>query len=159
NIQRYIIWGMLAAVAYLMLIQWEKDYGKASYTQEIKTTNKEHTQQVQTNTIDQKSDDLPSVKIEQQDVNEESHNKTTTPKQINIKSKTLNLTIDLIGGDIVKAELLKHSVDIERPEIPVKILQNDIERSYVAQSGIVGVDGPDAKKTGRPHYLSEKNHY
>lgn len=156
NIQRYIVWGMLAAVAYLMLIQWEKDYGKGNYNEET-TQQVVKTEQIKESNDSKNNEDLPSLKIERQ-ANEENQNQTT-PKQITIKTQTLSLTIDLIGGDIIKAELLQHSVDIERPNTPVKILQNDIERIYVAQSGIVGIDGPDAKTTGRPLYLTEKDNY
>lgn len=155
NIQRYIIWGMLAAVAYLILIQWQKDYGKKITPQEI---NKEF---VQTNKKDKeliKNDDIPSSEniAEQKNSETKNTNKTISIENlITIKTKTVELTIDLVGGDIIKAALPKHSVDIEHPQQALKILQNDLERSYIAQSGIVGKDGPDAKTTGRPLYKAD----
>jgi YidC/Oxa1 family membrane protein insertase len=162
NIQRYIIWGALAAVAYLMLIQWEKDYGKSSQIEQT-----QEAQQVLTKTniqkeniSDIKDDDLPQVDSLMSDKPTEQNKGTqnTNPLVI-IESDVLNLTIDLKGGDIVKASLPKHSIDIEHPDTPVTLLQQDITRTYVAQSGLVGTNGPDANPSGRPIYRSEKNHY
>lgn len=62
---------------------------------------------------------------------------TASPAQardtVKIETDVLSLEIDLQGGAIVQAELLKYPVDIEHPDQPVRILATD-DRYYVAQS-------------------------
>lgn len=77
-------------------------------------------------------------------------------KLIKLKSDALELTIDLNGGDIVDAKLLKVKQE-QGKEDPFHLLMNTPDFVYYAQSGLTGKDGPDAK--ARPLYTSEKNEY
>lgn len=38
------------------------------------------------------------------------------------------------------------------------MLENDAKRTYVAQSGLIGLNGPDSSRGGRPLYAVEKHH-
>ena len=77
-------------------------------------------------------------------------------KLIKLKSDALELTIDLNGGDIVDAKLLKVMQEQGKDD-PFHLLMNNHDFVYYAQSGLTGKDGPDAK--ARPLYTSEKNEY
>jgi YidC/Oxa1 family membrane protein insertase len=163
NFQRYIIWGLLAAVGYLMLIQWQKDYGKAttinlpistSTTQQTTNSPSEVSTEKQT-----KNEDIPELIITPKEKERTIQTTENTNRLIFVKTENMNLTIDLIGGDIVVSDLSQYSVDVETPENKVKILQNDETRTYIAQSGIIGTDGPDANPSGRPLYKTEYINY
>lgn len=39
------------------------------------------------------------------------------------------------------------------------MLENDANRTYVAQSGLIGLNGPDSSRNGRPMYDVEKTAY
>ena len=39
------------------------------------------------------------------------------------------------------------------------MLENDAKRTYVAQSGLIGLNGPDSSRGGRPLYAVEKTSY
>ncbi len=164
NLQRYIIWGMLAAVSYLMLIQWQKDYGS-----EAKNYSSESVQQIVEeyqdanpglDTVDvEEQDDLPQIAPESQsdDIKELEIEQNTT-QVIRVLTDVLDVNIDLKGGDIVGVKLPEHKVSIENEE-SLTLLQKDITRTYIAQSGLVGKNGPDNSKEGRPLYRTENEEY
>lgn len=62
-----------------------------------------------------------------------------------VNTDVLSLSIDLRGGDIIYAALPKYPARIDEPGNPFVLLQQDGMRTYVAQSGLVGADGIDAK--------------
>ena len=69
-----------------------------------------------------------------------------------VRTPTLRIWIDQHGGDIVRVQLPKFPISLEQPEIPVQLLDKGASRTYIAQSGLIGPDGPDAGS--RPHYLT-----
>ena len=76
---------------------------------------------------------------------------TQSNNLITISSDVLELTIDTLGGDIVRADLLEHATELDAEE-RFTLLQNDATNIYVAQSGLIGANGPDANENGRPQY-------
>ena len=74
---------------------------------------------------------------------------------ITIRSDVLELSIDTQGGDIVQADLLEHAVELHE-EARFVLLQNNATNIYVAQSGLIGANGPDANANGRPQYQTSK---
>ncbi|MFT5880812.1 MAG: YidC/Oxa1 family membrane protein insertase [Moritella sp.] len=77
---------------------------------------------------------------------------------ISVSSDVLALTIDTKGGDIVRADLLEHATELNS-EDRFTLLQNDKENVYVAQSGLIGANGPDANAEGRPQYNTEADSF
>ena len=63
----------------------------------------------------------------------------------------LRLEITLIGGDIIVADLLQHDDELDSG-VPFRLLSIDNEFTYIAQSGLIGKQGPDANPKGRPYY-------
>ncbi|MFO5730279.1 membrane protein insertase YidC, partial [Klebsiella pneumoniae] len=47
----------------------------------------------------------------------------------------------------------------DHPDVPFQLFDNGGERVYLAQSGLTGTDGPDARATGRPVYSTEQKTY
>ena len=52
-------------------------------------------------------------------------------------------------------ELLNHDKNKDSDE-PFVMLESDEKRTYVAQSGLIGLNGPDSNRNGRPVYEVEK---
>lgn len=77
-------------------------------------------------------------------------------KLITLSSDNLQLTIDLNGGDIIDAKLLKVMQEQGKDD-PFHLLMDEPNFVYIAQSGFAGRDGPDSK--ARPAYTSEKNNW
>jgi len=77
-----------------------------------------------------------------------------------IKVATDSLLVDInpLGGDIVKVALPRHSADISTPDIPFVLIDNTADHTYIAQSGLVGVNGTDTADS-RPLFSVEKTEY
>ena len=78
-------------------------------------------------------------------------------KYIDIQTDTLELSIDLIGGDIVSLSLPKYLKQIDVADDPFKLLENSLGRSYIALSGLIGQNGID--NSGRAMYESRHESY
>ncbi|MDO2950066.1 membrane protein insertase YidC [Aeromonas simiae] len=78
-------------------------------------------------------------------------------KLITVTTDVLKLTLDTQGGDIVKAELLAHTLEQGKDQ-PFVLLENG-KHLYTAQSGLIGRDGPDSRPEGRPTYSTEQTSY
>lgn len=77
---------------------------------------------------------------------------------INVQTDTLNLTISLTGGDVIHAELPQFATSLKDNLGDFTLLQQDSQRVYIAQSGLIGQNGND-KASGRALYQSSQNQY
>lgn len=75
---------------------------------------------------------------------------------IKVASDNLELTINLKGGDIVDAKLLKIKQEQDK-EDPFQLLMTTPQFKYQAQSGLAGKDGIDNRE--RPEFKAEKTEY
>ena len=75
-----------------------------------------------------------------------------------INTPIAEITISLMGGDITQVRLKDYPVSLKAPEQPIALLDTD-ERIYIAQTGLVGPDGPDASATGRPIYTADQSSF
>ncbi|HKM36782.1 MAG TPA: membrane protein insertase YidC [Thiopseudomonas sp.] len=157
DIQRTILLVALAVVSYMMVLQWNQDYGQAPEIAAITQSSSVNQQSSASNQVAQNtaqaatSDDLPIA------VNELAQDPTlaSTPVSndlIYVNTDVLQLAIDPNGGDIVELKLSQYPRNASNPDIPLQLFENSSERVYVAQSGLVGTDGPDARASGRPVY-------
>ncbi|MCP4862686.1 MAG: membrane protein insertase YidC [Alteromonas sp.] len=80
-----------------------------------------------------------------------------TKQTISVVTDTLNLTISLVGGDVIHADLVKFPVTQGSDE-PYSLLRAG-NGLYVAQSGLVGANGPDGSSQGRPIYQAQADSY
>jgi YidC/Oxa1 family membrane protein insertase len=61
-----------------------------------------------------------------------------------VSNDVLKLTFSSEGGNIVRAELLKHLEDSKDDKRNVVLLDNSVARAYEAQTGLVGLNGQPA---------------
>ncbi len=77
-----------------------------------------------------------------------------------VQTDALRVTIDPVGGDVVRTELLQYPQSKDRLDRPMVLLtQTQGGHVYIAQSGLVGRNGPDASAAGRPTYTSTQARY
>ena len=62
---------------------------------------------------------------------------------ITVHTDVLQVAIDLRGGDIVELALPEHLENIDKPNQPIVLLEQNERRVYVAQSGLIGTNGLD----------------
>lgn len=87
-------------------------------------------------------------------INEEVPSEIAVTDSISLENDKLRLVISLVGGDVLEADLLEHDDKFDSGT-PFRILQNNSDFTYIAQSGLIG-QGPDSSKKGRPFYSVEK---
>ncbi|HAN69693.1 MAG TPA: membrane protein insertase YidC [Halieaceae bacterium] len=68
---------------------------------------------------------------------------------ITVHTDVLQVAIDLQGGDIVELALPEHLEDIDTPDQPFVLLEQNERRIYVAQSGLIGPNGIDSESRAR----------
>jgi len=66
-----------------------------------------------------------------------------------VRTDVVQLAIDLNGGDIIELALPEHLEDIDRPDQPFVLLEQNERRTYVAQSGLIGPNGIDSESRAR----------
>lgn len=160
-------WGRIALLAamfvtaYLLILAWQKDYGPDAQVKQA---------QVATAPRATTTADIPTgvVSVGTTDIPNTATAKTTAVTQspapqasnlIEVVTDVYHLWIDPKGGDVVRAELLQHDLSKNQSDKPFVILENDANRVYIAQSGLVGSNGVDASTGGRPIYESESKQY
>ncbi|NOH35220.1 membrane protein insertase YidC [Vibrio chagasii] len=75
----------------------------------------------------------------------------SSAKTITVTTDVLTLSIDTVGGDVVKADLNDYSAEYDSEESFV-LLKNEPGHQFIAQSGLVGPQGIDLSSTNRPSY-------
>ena len=167
DIQRTILLVALAVVSYMMVLQWNQDYGQAPVTAAAATYSSSANQQTLANQInDAPSDPMPAASQDDLPVaiNEPNQDPTlaSSPASndlITVQTDVLQLSIDPNGGDIVELKLSQYPRNASTPDIPLQLFENSNERVYVAQSGLVGANGPDARANGRPLYTTNQQSF
>ena len=161
EVTRYVLLGGLMVVGYLLVLAWNEDFGSGTRPISAVTAAADPILD-----LPQEVPSAPSApKLESNsDVPEMSPElaaavETALPSAseglVRVKTDTLNLWIDRRGGDIVKVTLPTYPVSLGAPDVPFTLLDRTIGFTYVAQSGLAGPDGPDARPEGRPLFSTE----
>ena len=138
--QRNLLVIGLLVVSFLLWQQWNAD--KAPKPQTVAVTQTDSSVPAASTATD-----VPGEKTQ-----------TNARQLIKLSSDQLELLVDTQGGDIVDAKLLQHTV-AQGSNDPFPLLMDKPGRLYVAQSGLIGRDGPDSRPEGRPSYTSAQTEY
>lgn len=148
----------LAVVSYLMVLQWSEDYGQVSQPQIENSVSQNQSAipaipEVSAATAtDVPTADMPRDKPV-------TVSSVASDELIHVETDVLQLAIDPRGGDILQLNLPKYPLNQNQPDTPFQLFSNNPQHLYIAQSGLTGSNGPDARSTGRPLYSSEKRDY
>lgn len=158
DIQRSILIVALAVVSYLLVLQWNKDYGQPELPAASASMNT--TQGLpDTPSASGTSSDVPTAQSSAAGSEAADKPVAVSDKLIQVKTDVLDLAIDPRGGDIVQLGLLQYPRRLDRPDVPFPLFDNGRERTYLAQSGLTGADGPDASSAGRLLFHSAQSSY
>lgn len=149
--QRNILIIALLLVSFLIWQQWDSAQNPVENQQTTQTSTNAAAHQGDNDFIpqaDQASGEVPS----------DATPAVASRNLITVTSDTLKLTIDTKGGDVVGAELLEHNDSLDSDDKFV-LLMNNADFVNVAQSGLIGRDGPDGSSAGRPVYQAEQQQY
>ena len=170
NITKYLLYGALAAISYVMLLAWNTDYPQVVdfgapapspvplISPPENTTVTDIPTQFPDSPVSSTSSESVAVSEpnESVTVSEPTANISSTTV-ISVSTDTLEIDIDLIGGDITYLALPKHLRQLDVSNDPFVLLESSPGRNYVAQSGLIGRDGID--NSGRAVYQSSSTSY
>jgi len=154
DIQRTGLLAILGIATYMLFLQWN------TYTED-QTVPPDRVSVAAANSVPQANaiTDTPTPTTNETDslpVTELVSSRSG--EHVRVQTPLFDITIDRVGGDITQALLPQFPTRIDRPNDPIALLDS-VERVYFAQSGLVGIDGPDASAAGRPQYRSESDNY
>lgn len=158
DVQRIILIGALAIISYMLVLQWNQDYGVQP--EPVAQTESVSAYQSNTDTPTESSSDLPQTATAgTTDVPGAKAVVNNQQKQlISVKTDVLELLIDSKGGDIIEVALPVYKATLGADQ-PFVLLEQNGNRTYVSQSGLIGTNGPDADPAGRPTYTTTANSY
>jgi len=162
DVQRVILIAALALISYMLVLQWNEDYGPAQQQTAAQQapsvsaySNGANGELPAAGTASEAGADAPVTgDIPQMAAPADQAQSAavgSADRLISVNTDVLQVVIDPHGGDIIQVALPQHESALNSGE-PFILLEQNANRTYVAQSGLVGRDGPDAKKSGRPVY-------
>ncbi len=137
DVKRLLLLIPLAVLAYLLVVQWNQDYGQTSVESTPEITQSSNGPSA--NNVG--SDDLsvPSSSAPQNAISEgmpgEAESDSSSRDFIAVTTDVLDVRIDPHGGDIVYAALPQHKLTLDSDRNYV-LLSDNSTRSYVARSGL-----------------------
>lgn len=170
DLQRTLLIGAIAALSFMLLTEWVafKDARIATTVQEtsriISDTDDMPSALPEPNLDSRASleDDIPAAP-EQTQTDAPTETKPPAPTTISssriiqIHTDVLQMAIDLDGGDIIELSLPKYLAELDNPNKPFVLLEDNESLIYVAQSGLIGENGIDSSE--RAKYTSTANRY
>ena len=165
DLQRSLLIGAIAVLSFMLLTEWVAFKDDKTQSEDAQTTRlitnadaePSVIPQLETATVATTNEDLPTAP--------ETATSTPTPdaKAVNssrivlVRTDSLQLAIDLQGGDIIELALPRHLEKIDNPDIPFVLLEQNEKRTYIAQSGLIGSNGIDS--TGRATFTTSSDSY
>ncbi len=162
--QRYVLLAGLAVVAYLLVLQWNADYGGVTPTV-VGSETPDLAQNQPGDTpaglaASEQASDVPDANLMGAEVGQSAEAVTgrAASQAVQVRTEVLEVWIDPVGGDLIRARLPTHPLSLDTPDRAFPLLDRGNGREYVAQSGLIGADGVDADGT-RPLFGSPLNQY
>ncbi len=139
--RRAIILIGIAVISYMLVLQWNDDYGKRPVTQNVMTSQSNVSSLPDIPAEQSANQDIPDVSNDEPKL--EQANMAVSTDLIEVQTDVLDIRINPNGGDIVYAALKAFPQSLEDKNIPFVLLEQNNMRTFVAQSGLVGQDGID----------------
>ncbi len=151
DVQRIILIGALCLISYMMVLQWNQDYGQQPEAQQATKSVSAYETPVATSDVP-----VAESNVEASDVPGAAEQVAQQAKLITVNTDVLNVVIDSKGGDVIQVSLPRYKAALGS-ELPFVLLEQTSNRTYVAQSGLSGTNGPDVK--ARPTYTVNQNEF
>jgi len=159
DIQRVILILGMAVTSYLLVLAWNEDYHQNSTNGTIEVQEAAPVATDYEAAIDSIPEDMPDELPgidPQADVPQVDRPVSSDRELIQVSTDVLEIWIDTRGGDFTRVDLPGFPQNINSPDQPFILV--DPRNNYVAQSGLIGPQGPDAKQ-GRTLYHAAKTNY
>lgn len=170
EIQRVVLLICLAATGYLLILAWNGDMQEARdqdyYAAEPAVSSSDAAADSVSDAVPELTDsvgagdDIPALPTASLPAVAQVNALTTmnSNRLVTVTTPSLKMWIDRKGGDVVRVLLPKFPVEIDRPDVPFVLLDQSGQRTYIAQSGLIGADGTDSNGQ-RPLYSADRANY
>lgn len=165
DIRRTIIFIGLAVVSYMLVLEWNADYGQvvtqAQSSTEVSQQASGTRSTIQTEFEVGKTDSEDEFSVPGSSAEEASQAATSRSdgQLVRVRTDVLDLTIDTVGGNLQQALMLSYDETLNS-EAPLALLQNNQQRLYTVESGLFGKNGFDSSKNGgKPIYQVEQTKF
>ena len=162
EIIRWVLLAGLAVVGYLLIRAWSADHPQVVPVSEQRAPLPDTERFVvpEMPSKDEGDTDIPDSSLVRSDRSVTTTATTSIPERlIHVVTPLQHVWIDPVGGDIAGLQLPKFAVSLEQPDVPLKLLDRSEDSTYVAQSGLLGRDGPDGRNEGRPKFRTDRYSY
>jgi len=162
NLRPILIMGLLL-LAYMMWVEWQKDYGPLPQAAAPAAQLPVHDSDVPAAAAPGAGQDAPAADLPvpltpaagTQDADARQAPEPQRPL-IRVRTDVLEVLIDPVGGTLAAASLLEYPIEQKRPDEPVKLLEPAGDGLFIAQSGLLSQ--ADAPNHTTP-YRSERSDY
>ncbi|KZZ57589.1 MAG: membrane protein insertase YidC [Oleiphilaceae bacterium] len=155
DIKRTIIFVGLAIVSYMLVLEWNKDYGTAQTKAKVEQQSVVNDVSFSNETSSEAEFAVPGEQTQLS----ESTSSSVASQYISVVTDVLDLKINTEGGNLESALLLNYDEGFDT-NTPLPLLQNDNQRFYIIESGLFGKNGFDSSKNGgKPIYQSAQSSY
>jgi YidC/Oxa1 family membrane protein insertase len=170
EIQRVVLLICLAATGYLLILAWNGDMQETRdqdyYAAEPAVSSTDFNANSVSDTVPDLADtgsagdDIPALPTANLPAGGQLNTLTTmnSSRLVTVTTPSLKMWIDLKGGDVVRVLLPKFPLEIDRPDVPFVLLDQSVQRTYIAQSGLIGADGTDSNGQ-RPLFSADRTNY
>jgi YidC/Oxa1 family membrane protein insertase len=159
DIQRIILILGMAVTSYLLVLAWNEDYHQRPTNSPVAVKEAAAVAsdyEAAINTIPEKTaDELPGIELDAE-VPQVDKPVSTDRELVRVSTDVLHVWIDTRGVDFTRIDLPGFPQNINSPDLPFILV--DPRNNYVAQSGLIGPQGPDAKQ-GRTVYSVHRKNY
>lgn len=158
ELRRTLLIVALAVVTYLLFLNWQQDYGQKPSADTVPTTTATAVPaaaDVPAPAPASANSDVPSAPVSAPAAPAPAI--ATSSSLISVRTDVLDLRIDPVGGDVVYLALPTYTDAIGSKQSFV-LLDQSAKRTFIAQSGLIGTNGPDSQPT-RPRYQSAAASY
>lgn len=153
--KRILLYVLLIAILFALWEAWQKDYPS--------------TPPVTTTTEAAANSSLPPAAAQSQAAVTKSSNLPTAPATtpaptpakhqiVTVDTDVLRVGIDTLGGSLVNLSLPKYPESLDDTDKPVVLLSNNPSSLYLAESGLISSQGPDAEQ-GQAVLTPEQTQY
>lgn len=160
--QRFFLFIALAIISFLLWDAWQKDFGP----QPVQTVaTPQPVDQVQQTADIPEGTDTPAVSATSAANIPQATQQSalSTAQQIIVETDVVRVSIDTLGGDVRKLDLLNYPVDIKKPEEKFRLLNDEHNNIFIAQSGFARKKPRENSLTLAPNhntiYKAAKTHY
>ncbi|MEG3756105.1 membrane protein insertase YidC [Psychromonas arctica] len=147
--QRNLLFLALLFVSFLLYQAWVTEQNPQPVA--AAQTTEQSTSQSSVPSTSNHSADIPASSEDHSSVVAQVPTQASTNATTVLENDQLRLEITLVGGDVIVADLLDHDDELDSG-VPFRLLENANGFTYIAQSGLIGKQGPDANPKGRPYY-------